>query len=195
MTLQLDETDLPGLDHRVTAQGQIERKDLSGQSSSGASSHGGWKAWILQVSVKVPMRSEIDLILLTELFHAREGGLDGEFAPAGTGKPKLYEINEPTANALGILKVRFSDFFRVSPRERERLWEVNFTLIEEEGIPARKQERTNPGTEQTPAAPTGAETTIGTVPSAGEPEGFLVGLLKTADELAGKYIFGIDEAK
>ena len=107
MTLLLDGDPIPGIDHRVTAQGQIERKDLSGQNSATAASHGGWKAWLLQVSVKVPMDDDIDLLRLRVLFQTEQG--EDAFGSFGTGKPKVFEITEPTANAMGIFKVRFPD--------------------------------------------------------------------------------------
>ena len=58
MNLLVDGNPIPGKDHHVTAQGQIERKDLYGQTSATAASHGGWKAWLLQVSVKMPIEKD-----------------------------------------------------------------------------------------------------------------------------------------
>lgn len=194
MTLLLDGNPIPGKDHRVTAQGQIERKDLSGQTSATAASHGGWKAWLLQVSVKVPMEDDGDLLLLRILFQTQQGALEG-FSITGTGKPKVFEITEPTANAMGIFKVRFSEFFRVSQREREKLYEVQFTLIEEGGIAEKAAKRAQAGAKKTPNAPSGVKKTDGGKPGAGEPEGWVEGLLKFADDLVGKYVYGTEPKK
>lgn len=70
MTILLDGNALPGFDHRITAQGQIERKDLSGQNSSTAGGHAGWKAWMLQVRMKIKMEDADDLLALRAMFQA-----------------------------------------------------------------------------------------------------------------------------
>lgn len=70
MPLFLNGEFLPGFDHRITANGQIDRKDLSGQNSSTAGGHAGWKAWLLQVRLKIKMEDADDLLALRAMFQA-----------------------------------------------------------------------------------------------------------------------------
>ncbi|MCH9047139.1 MAG: hypothetical protein IIA40_13675 [SAR324 cluster bacterium] len=70
MPLFLNGELLPGFDHRITANGQIDRKDLSGQNSSTAGGHAGWKAWLLQVRLKIKMEDADDLLALRAMFQA-----------------------------------------------------------------------------------------------------------------------------
>jgi len=137
--------------------------------------------------VKVPMQDDFDLLRLRVLFQTQEG--EDAFGSFGTGKPKVFEITEPTANAMGIFKVRFSDFFRVSRREREKLYEVQFTLIEEGGIAERTAKRTAAGAKKDPNAPGGTKETDGKKPTLSNLEGFVFGLLKLVDEKIGEYVY------
>ena len=190
MTVYLNGLELPGKDHRVVAQGQIERSDLSGSSSATAAGHGGWKAWALQVSLVIPFQDSHDLVNLGALYRAEETDDGSEFSVTGSGRPALYEITEDTANSLGVFKVRFADSFNVSPHAREKKWEVRFTLIEERSIPERRDERREASSEEAAAPPSATTTTasepVGTV----ETSTYLEQLLTKANTLAGKYVFG-----
>jgi len=180
MTLLLDGAELPGLDHRVTISEQIERKDLSGDTSASASSHGGWKPALLSVRVWVDMERPGDLAALRLLYHA---------ADEDTGVPVLYEVSEPTAEAMGIHRVRFTDFFKVAPLERERAWEVEFTLIEERSIPERTEARQPAPTVTSPATPDGLQNTSG-APAATAPDGLIEEVLTVLNAQAGRVFFG-----
>lgn len=154
MTPLLDGVPLPGYDHQIRAQGQIERKDLSGAQSSTAGSHGGWKAWVLNVTCRVDKEQPNDLLALRRLFTAEAGQDGGE----GEGRPKRYRITEETAAALGIFHVRFTDFFKVAPDDSgQRRWEVRFTLVEERSIPERRAERRSEAVAAEAEPPPGAE--------------------------------------
>jgi hypothetical protein len=61
MPVLLDGQALPGLDHRVTIAEQIERKDLSGETSASVGSHGGWKPAVVEVHCLVDMERPGDL--------------------------------------------------------------------------------------------------------------------------------------
>jgi len=128
MAVLLDGQVLPGLDHRVTIAEQIERKDLSGETSASAGSHGGWKPAIVEVRCLVDMERPGELAELRRLFHR---------ADEATGAPGVWTLTEPAAQAMGIHRVRCTDFFRVAPQGRMRVWEVSLTLIEERSMPVR----------------------------------------------------------
>ena len=179
MTLLLDGAEIPGLDHRVTVSEQIERKDLSGDTSASASSHGGWKPALLAVLVVVDMERPGDLAALRLLYHS---------ADEASGVPVLYEISEPTAEAMGIHRVRFTDFFKVAPLERMRAWEVAFTLIEERTIPERTEARQPPPATVTTSTPAGLQDTAGTTATA--PDGLIEQVLTVLNAQAGKVFFG-----
>ena len=180
MTLLLDGAELPGLDHRVTISEQIERKDLSGDTSASAGSHGGWKPAVLSVRVLLDMEKPGDLAALRLLYHT---------ADEITGVPRLYEISEPTAQAMGIHRVRFTDFFKVAPQERERAWEVNFTLIEERTIPERTEARQPEPSQVVANVPSSLQSISGGPPAQGE-EGFIEQVLTVLNDQAGKVFFG-----
>ena len=179
MTILLNGITLPGLDHRVTITEQIERKDLSGETSFSAGSHGGWKPALVSVRLLIDMEHPEELAALRAHFH---------LADETSGAPALWTITEPTAQALGIHQVRFTDFLRVTSAERERMWEVTFTLIEEKSIPERSEARRPPPTEAQPGDPGGLQTTAGQPATAGG-DGFIEKVLAVLNEQAGKLFF------
>ena len=179
MSVLLNGSSLPGLDHRVTIAEQIERKDLSGETSASAGSHGGWKPAIVEVRLLVDMERPGDLAELRRLFHA---------ADEASGAPAVWTITEPAAQAMGIHRVRFTDFFRVAPQDRMRVWEVSLTLIEERSVPERAEERRPvPAAASAAALPT-LQTTAGQPAAAGE-GGFIEQALAYFNSQAGKLFF------
>lgn len=201
MTILLDGDAFPGFDHRITANGQIDRKDFSGDGSSTAGGHAGWKAWLLQVRLKIAMEDADDLLALRAMFQAdgfterttttvdETGTEQTTVTSTPTGVPKIWEITDDTAAALGIFKVRFTEVFKVEPDDALRLWNVVATLIEVRSRPELLSERLPAGSEQTPGAPSGTQTPAGATPSAGEPTGWFEELLGKFDALLGKYVF------
>lgn len=147
MALKLDGRPVPGYDQRVNVQGRLAREDQSGETSSTAASHKGWKAWTIGVSCKVRFKDAEDLTALRRLFQARtdeEGAFVLDQAVGSPGVPRLYTLSESLTDALGVTHVRFSDHFQVEQDERQRIWRVKFTLIEERSIPALVAARTEP---------------------------------------------------
>jgi hypothetical protein len=183
MTVLLDGTVLPGLDHRVTIAEQIERKDLSGETSASAGSHGGWKPAVVEVRLLVDMERPGDLAELRRLFHS---------ADEATGAPAVWTITEPAAQAMGIHRVRFTDFFRVAPQDRMRVWEVSLTLIEERSVPERAEERRPEPAAASPAVPA-RQTTAGQSAAAGE-DGFIEQALAYLNGQAGKLFFDEEQS-
>lgn len=89
MTILLDGEFLSGFDHRITANGQIDRKDLSGQNSSAAGGTRGG-AWMLQVRLKIKMEDAEDLLALRAMFQA-----DGFTEPTTDDGGRLPLIQPP----------------------------------------------------------------------------------------------------
>ena len=179
MALLLNGQALPGLDHRVTIAEQIERKDLSGETSASAGSHGGWKPAVVEVRLLVDMEHPGDLAEVRRLFHN---------ADEASGAPAVWTITEPAAQAMGIHRVRFTDFFRVAPQDRLRVWEVSLTLIEERSVPERAEERRPAPAAASPAAPSALQTTGGQ-PAAAGGDGFIEQALAYFNAQAGKLFF------
>ena len=154
MGIFLDGDKLPGYDHRVTAQCQIDSADLSGDTSSTATAHRGYKAWVLQVRTSINFENADQLLALRVMFEATaeseisEQTVDAFGTPvtnvstvADPLTPRLYEIEDDTAAALGIFKVRFADLFKVEPLENQKRWEVTFHMLEVRSIPEKIAER------------------------------------------------------
>jgi len=184
VTVLLDGQALPGLDHRVTIAEQIERKDLSGETSASAGSHGGWKPAVVEVRLVVDMERPGDLAELRRLFHS---------ADEASGAPAVWTITEPAAQAMGIHRARFTDFFRVAPQERMRVWEISLTLIEERSVPERAEERRPAPAAASPAAPPALQTAAGQPAAAGE-DGFFEQALAYFNEQAGKLFFDEEQS-
>jgi hypothetical protein len=135
MPLYLDNDRVPGYDHRVSATEQLEWEDQSGERSGSNAVFKGWKSWMINVTCRVRFIDALQLKTLRELFQARDA--DGR-------TPKLYTINDLTANTLGVVKVRFADNFSANPDDKQHIWNVKFALIEDRGIPPRTDERLAP---------------------------------------------------
>ena len=196
MTIYLDGEALPGYDHRVTANGQLVRKDQSGETSGTGSSHQGWKAWVIGVSCKVRFRDGADLARLRQLFQARTDAA-GELSPDGfavlgvvvgsPGVPKLYALTDPTAEALGVRQARFADFFQVVPDDTQRIWNVKFTLIEERSIPEITRERVEAAPAAPPSVPPETTDTEGQAATPAPPEGWVLKTFALFDKFAGRF--------
>jgi len=176
MTIFLDGERLPGYDHRVTGQAQLARRDQSGDNTGTGSTHQGWKAWVIGVSCKVRFRDRADLARLRQLFQERDGA----------GAPRLFIITDDTAAALGVDRVRFADFLRVEPDERQRIWHVKFTLSEERSKPEMMNKRQPPAPAREPGAPAGFMTTE-TVDGPAVSSSFIGRMFATMEEFASRF--------
>jgi len=179
VTVLLNGRPLPGLDHRVTVTEQIDRKDLSGDTSASAGSHGGWKPALVSVRLLIGMETPAELATLRGLYHQ---------ADQVTGAPALWSITESACGALGIHRVRFTDTLRVAPADRQQAWEVTVTLIEEKSVPERAETRRPAPAAAQPSAPSALQTTSGQAAAAGE-QGFIERVLSVLNEQAGKLFF------
>jgi len=178
----LDGKQVPGYDHRVSVTEQIERGDLSGETSTTAASHKGYKPAVVNVRCKVRMEDPEQVSQLRRLYHTLDD--------AGQA-PRVWYITEPTASAMGVFRVQFSDFFKVEPQDGPRVWDLSFALIEVRSIPEKTEERETVGTAGTSAPPAGTQTPDGSTPAPEEdPVGWLGEKLAQFDALLGEYVFG-----
>lgn len=159
-TIFLNDTPLPGYDHRIITQDQIERKDASGETSSGLQSHQGWKAAILTITLKIRDGDESALRTLRTMWQLK----------AEDGTPLVRTITHPLTDSLDIKEVRFTDFLNISPPEKKKRWDVVFNMMEVRSVQAKKEEREEvPATEE----PGGVTDTgdVATTTSTGESTG------------------------
>ncbi len=85
MSLKLNGIPLPGKDPRVSVQEQIERGDLSGETSATAGSHRGWTAALITYPCKVAFEEAGAL-----------ASLRGFWATADdAGEPRAWQMNAP----------------------------------------------------------------------------------------------------
>ncbi len=130
--MQLDGSDIPGLDLRVTVQLGIEATDIQGERSGPDSVFKRYKPATVQVTLQIPMDSPEDLAALRDLFYTVDDDLI---------LPHWWTVTDPTCEALGINEVQFTDDLRVSRREKEQLWDVAFVLKERRHQPERLEDR------------------------------------------------------
>ena len=69
MIVELDGQALPGFDHRISGMGQIKRKDQSGDNTSTASGHGGYKPWEIRVQLKVKFENPGEMEKLRAIYQ------------------------------------------------------------------------------------------------------------------------------
>ena len=180
-TIYLDDAPLPGYDHRIVVQEQIERKDASGETSAGTQIHKGWKPAILTVSVKFKFEDTVGVAVLKALWRQR----------TETGTPFLWRITHDVMDAMDIREVRFTDFFTISAPEQKKGWDAVFNMIEVRSVSERSQATDVAATEE-PGAPEGLFTVTGAAAeeTTATAETWLGKLLVQANDFVGKRIFG-----
>jgi len=203
MDIYLDGDKLPGYDHRVTAQGQIDRKDLSGESSSTAAAYAGWKPWLLSVRTRIDFDRPDALLELRTMFEAAQeteqttpsfdafGTPITEVSTATTLVPKLWEITDDTAAALDIFHVRFADAMQVEPDAEQRRWEVTLHLVQERSTPEKAEERLPAATQPAPAAPDATDTTGAAATAATGALATVEAVLAKANNFFGQTFYGV----
>lgn len=176
MSLILDQTPLPGHDPRLSVQQQIERRDQSGDSSSSAATHGGWKPKIFTYTCKLRFAEADALGKLDTLWRSVEGA---------TKEPKVFTAAHPLLTALRVEKLKFTDFMKIAQDGENLVWAVSLTLIEASSIPERTEERAAAPTVADPKAPAGTQTTAKEAAAAFE-EGGIEGVLAYIEENIAK---------
>lgn len=148
--MQLDGKAVPLQTMTIRAGFRIEEKDLSGQGSGSDVAEAGIKPQTLAVSGIIKQSNAADLSRLAAMARAVDDN----------GQRIIYQVTNPTASALQIRRVRFSDGFNVTEAGTTRAWQVSFTLKETDSVPEKVEARqpvaaaTEQGAEQSPEAST-----------------------------------------
>jgi len=148
--MRLNDYDMPTDELNVTGDLGINDKSVGGNSSSTESVNSGFDPINLNCSLLVTFEDVKVLQKIMEL--ARSVDEDG--------KQTVYDIVEPTAQAMGVNKVYFSS--KVTVREKanhSEAWIISFTLREKRSVAERKDERLNEQAATSPAPATGTTAT------------------------------------
>lgn len=143
MSLLLDRTSIQGHRLKATANLKIESENLSGQTSSTATAHKGFKPKTLTVSLQILYNQPEQLSSLVQLAQAVEKG----------GKRKIYRVVNNTANTFGIKQAQFSDNFSAREDDNLKMWQVQFVLTEYISTAERTEQRQTTGTANTQTTP------------------------------------------
>jgi hypothetical protein len=141
--MQLDGMEVPGHDIRVTFHQTVEDVDIPGERSGVDAEFKKFRPGLVQVTLKIRMEPNPNtphtpgvppgfpdegpgaLALLYGWFGAEDtnpGALSGNLSP------HIYQVSDPTCDALGIQSVRFAEDFRVTREDTAQMWDVAFTL-------------------------------------------------------------------
>ncbi|MGO3406741.1 baseplate complex protein [Marinomonas sp.] len=129
--LVLNDTQIDGYGHKVSCSFSLPESDLSGKSSSTATSEEGEKACQLRVSLNIKYEDSSYLKTIKQLSTAKDD----------EGKRVVYNINNQTAAAFGVRQVRFTDKVSANEMDDTHAWSVSFTLIEHLSIPEKIEEQ------------------------------------------------------
>lgn len=130
--MRIGEYDLPTDEMQVSGDLGINESSMGGSSSSTSSSHKGFEAKILNVSLLITFDNTA---AVKEIFSLAES-LEED------GSQTIYHIINDTAQVMDIQKVRFSS--KVSLRElgnHKQGWRLSFALKEHESVAERKEEK------------------------------------------------------
>ncbi|HCE1985908.1 TPA: adenine glycosylase [Vibrio parahaemolyticus] len=128
--LNLNGTQLPLKNLRISVRQQLAGQDMSGQTSATDQAETGSKGKILSVRGLIPFSKNQ---LLTNLFSMAEA--------QDNGARQIYRISNQTAEALKIRQVKFQGAVRADEQDTLRQWSVSFELIEHLSVPERKEQR------------------------------------------------------
>ncbi|MEZ9233235.1 DNA-binding protein [Vibrio amylolyticus] len=139
--LSLDGELLPLQNLKVSCSKQYKAKDMSGQSSSTASSEQGEKGVKVDVTGTIAYKNDQDLTRLYELFSMKEEGGDRKIFRIGNRDAKLYKVRE----------VKFEGKLSSDSHERLLAWVISFSLREQNSAAEKKEIRAREknGTTQT----------------------------------------------
>ncbi|MFA0607278.1 DNA-binding protein [Vibrio amylolyticus] len=129
--LSLDGELLPLQNLKVNCSKQFKAKDMSGQSSSTASSEQGEKGVKVDVSGTIAFKNEDHLTRLYELFSMKQDNGDRKIFRIGNRDAKLYKIRE----------VKFEGKLSSESHERLLAWVISFSLREQNSAAEQKEIR------------------------------------------------------
>lgn len=131
---------------------EFDRKDLSGQTSSSATSNAGNKPKKISVSLQIPTDESEKL---TELLGLAEALDEKE-------NPLVYTIADPLARAMKIRQVIFAGSVTAKEDGTLRVYNVSFSLQESNSVAEKREERAQAkAIPETPEAD--GEITVGSV--------------------------------
>lgn len=110
---------------------RIESDDLSGQGSDTTRAQKGIKAKVINVSLMITHANKqdlTDLVLLAE-------SLDE------SGNQTIYQIVDPSSNAMNIKQATFNDNFNVKEMRDKKAWNIVFSMIEHRSSSEKNEQR------------------------------------------------------
>lgn len=143
MSLVLGGQKIIGHDIKVAATLPIAGEDISGQSSYSDSAETGDKPKQIAVNLQITFNQAEALTRLVNLAEAKDG----------VGRRETYTIQNPTAQAMRIRKVKFQGDMSVREDESLRLWRIAFRLSEVRSVPelVESRQQSQPVVADTPA--------------------------------------------
>lgn len=144
--MMLDNYVVPNKELKVSMSMRIDSGDLSGQSSATTTTHKGFKAKVLNVSLLIPFNEPE---LLTQLITIAQATL-------ADGSLKIYTITDELAKAIKVRKVKFTEEFYVREMDDLKAWVVQFALQDHHSVPEKTEQRQQ--VSSAPAQTAGGET-------------------------------------
>ena len=129
---------LPGFNHKVNWTAGIKSEDQSGDSSSTAESHNGFKAALITITFNIRFGDVEAFNDLAEIFYATKDG-----------SPVTYDIIHSELNSFGINQAKFIDDIRAAPDGTQKVYNITLTMKQERSDPEISEERTTPETAST----------------------------------------------
>lgn len=146
MSLVLNGQKIIGHDIKVSATLPIAGEDISGQSSYSDSAETGDKPKQITVNMQIRFNQAESLTALVNLAEAKDS----------IGRRETYTIQNQTAEAMRIRKVKFQGDMSVREDESLQLWRIAFRLSEVRSVPELIESRQQ-------AQPVTADTAAGEV--------------------------------
>lgn len=142
--------EIQGRNLKTSIELEIERKDLSGESSSGAFAPAGAKTQKVSVSLQIEKKNPQHLLALIR--KSQENNEDGS--------PVIFSIANAHCAARGIRQVYFEGTVSSSDADGVQAWNVSFSLREYNSVSEKLEGRET--LKEAEAAPDGV-TAVGTV--------------------------------
>lgn len=133
ITMLLGNYSIPGYGLIVTGELSLPADDLSGQGSSSLTAEKGFKPQRLKVKTNIRFDDHNQLKSLSALAKSTD---------ATTGKRRVFNIVNDTANAMGIRQVRFTTRYTAQELDSVLAWQVSFELLEFQSTPEKIEAKT-----------------------------------------------------
>lgn len=145
--MRIGEYDIPTDEMQLSCDLGINESSMGGNSSSTSSSHKGFEAKVLNVSLIISFDERLVVADIVGLAQSLEDD----------GSQTVYTIINDTAEVMGIQKVRFSNKFSLRELGNHKQgWRLSFTLREHESVAERKAEKLTTDAPTTSAPSPGA---------------------------------------